>query len=170
MAAMTIRKPALLALSMLVGIAPVSARSWEAETLALHNRERAAWQVAPLAWDVGLAAGADLYASELARTHRWGHSPKASRPGLGENLWMGTAGAYRIQDMVGGWIGERRLFRAGVFPAVSATGNWIDVGHYTQIVSSRTTRVGCAVQTGGEWTYLVCRYSPSGNVDGRTMP
>jgi hypothetical protein len=167
---MAFRISHLLALAVLAAPAPALAQSWEATALALHNRERAAFQVAPLAWDLGLAAAADLYATELARTGRWGHSPKASRPGQGENLWMGTAGAYRIEDMVGGWIGERRWFRPGIFPAVSTTGNWIDVGHYTQIVSTRTTRVGCAVRTGGRWTYLVCRYSPSGNVDGRAMP
>lgn len=150
--------------------APASAQSWEAQVLALHNRERAAFRVAPLSWDFGLAAAADVYANELARTGRWGHSPKAMRPGQGENLWMGTSGAYRIEDMVGGWTGERRWFRPGVFPAVSTTGNWIDVGHYTQIVASRTTRVGCAIRSGGQWTYLVCRYSPSGNVDGRALP
>lgn len=149
---------------------PASAQSWEAQVLALHNRERAAFRVAPLSWDFGLAAAADVYANELARTGRWGHSPKAMRPGQGENLWMGTSGAYRIEDMVGGWTGERRWFRPGVFPAVSTTGNWIDVGHYTQIVASRTTRVGCAIRSGGQWTYLVCRYSPSGNVDGRALP
>ena len=167
---MTLRIPFLIALSATTAPAPASAQSWEAVALALHNRERAAWQVAPLAWDLGLAGAADQYALELARTGRWGHSPKATPPGQGENLWMGTAGAYRIDDMVGGWLGERRWFRPGVFPAVSTTGNWIDVGHYTQMVSTRTTRVGCAVRTGGRWTYLVCRYSPSGNVDGRTMP
>lgn len=166
---MLARIPAALALSLLFA-APASAQSWEAQALDLHNRERAAFRVAPLAWDFGLAAAADVYASELARTGRWGHSPKATRPGQGENLWMGTTGAYRIEDMVGGWTGERRWFRPGVFPAVSTTGNWIDVGHYTQMISSRTTRVGCAIRTGGGWSYLVCRYSPGGNVDGRAMP
>lgn len=150
--------------------APAAAQSWEGEALALHNRERAAFRVAPLAWDIGLARAADLYAAEMAATGRWGHSPKATRPGQGENLWMGTVGAYSIHQMVGGWIGERRWFQAGIFPAVSATGNWKDVGHYTQMISSRTTRVGCAMRSGRGWTYLVCRYSPSGNVDGRQMP
>ena len=149
---------------------PASAQSWEADALALHNRERAEWKVAPLAWDLGLAAAADLYADEMAQTGRWGHSPKATRPGQGENLWMGTTGVYQLHQMVGGWLGERRWFRPGIFPKVSSTGNWIDVGHYTQIVSSRTTRVGCSIRSGGGWTYLVCRYSPSGNVDGRAMP
>jgi hypothetical protein len=160
----------LLLLAVASIAAPASAQSWEADALALHNRERAAWRTAPLSWDLGLARAADLWAQELARTGRWGHSPKSWRPGQGENLWMGTAGAYRIGAMVGSWIGERRWFRPGIFPAVSTTGNWSDVGHYTQMVASRTTRVGCAMRTGGGWTYLVCRYSPSGNVDGRAMP
>lgn len=149
---------------------PASAQSWEALALAMHNSERASHRVAPLAWDFGLAAAADQYASELARTGRWGHSPRNTRVGQGENLWMGTTGAYRITDMVGGWAGERRMFRAGVFPAVSSSGNWVDVGHYTQMISSRTTRVGCAIRSGGGYDYLVCRYSPSGNVDGRVFP
>lgn len=155
---------------LLMIAAPAAAQSWEGQALALHNRERAAFRVAPLVWDLGLARAADLYAAELAVTGRWGHSPRATRPGQGENLWMGTAGAYSINQMVGGWIGERRWFQAGIFPAVSATGNWKDVGHYTQMISSRTTRVGCAMRSGRGWTYLVCRYSPSGNVDGRQMP
>ncbi|UUR08392.1 CAP domain-containing protein [Sphingomonas glaciei] len=167
---MSCRIPLLLALALLPATVPAAAQSWEAQALALHNRERAAFRVAPLAWDFGLAGAADAYANEMVRTGRWGHSPKATRPGQGENLWMGTVNAYRIDEMVGGWIGERRLFRPGVFPEVSATGNWIDVGHYTQMVSSRSTRVGCAIRSGGRWTYLVCRYSPSGNVDGRVMP
>lgn len=151
-------------------VTPATAQSWEAEALALHNRERAAFRVAPLAWDLGLARAADLYALEMARTGRWGHSPRSARIGQGENLWMGTVGAYRIHQMVGGWISERRWFRPGIFPAVSTTGNWSDVGHYTQMIASRTTRVGCALRSNRDWTYLVCRYSPSGNVDGRAMP
>jgi hypothetical protein len=167
---MKLRTSLLFVVMMMLASAPASAQSWEAQALALHNRERADWRVPPLSWDLGLAAAANQYATELARTGQWGHSPRDTRRGQGENLWMGTAGAYRIDDMVGAWIGERRLFRAGVFPDVSVTGNWIDVGHYTQMVASRSTRVGCAMRSGGGWTYLVCRYSPSGNVDGRAMP
>ncbi len=136
----------------------------------MHNDERARWRSAPLAWDMGLAASADLYARELARTDRWQHSPAAWRRGQGENLWMGTTGAYSIEGMLGGWLGERRWFRPGIFPAVSRTGQWSDVAHYTQIIASRTDRVGCAIQSNRSWTYLVCRYGPSGNVDGRALP
>ena len=138
--------------------------------LALHNRERAAWSVAPLAWDPGLSAGADQWAQALASTDRWGHSPRNQRKGQGENLWVGTLNAYPVTAMVGGWIGERRWFTPGIFPAVSRTGRWNDVGHYTQIIARATSRVGCAIRSNRSWTYLVCRYSPQANVDGRAIP
>ncbi len=160
--------PAAIALAL--AAAPAAAQPWEAQALALHNHERARWNVAPLAWDVGLAASANAWATELARTDRWGHSPHADRQGQGENLWMGTRGAFPIDAMIGSWIGERRWFRPGTFPAVSTTGRWSDVGHYTQMIARRTSRVGCAMRSNRRWTYLACRYSPSGNVDGRPLP
>jgi hypothetical protein len=149
---------------------PASAQSWETTVLTLHNQERARWRVAPLAWDLGLATSADLWASELARSNRWQHSPAQLRRGQGENLWMGTTGAYSVRAMTAGWVGERRWFRPGVFPDISSTGRWNDVGHYTQMVASGTTRVGCAIRANRHWTYLVCRYGPSGNVNGRALP
>jgi hypothetical protein len=154
----------------LLTVPAAAAPSWQAELLQLHNSERARWRSEPVVWDPGLAASADLYARELARTDRWQHSPAALRRGQGENLWMGTTGGYSIRGMLGGWLGERRWFQPGIFPAVSRTGQWSDVAHYTQIVASRTDRVGCAIQANRRWTYLVCRYGPSGNVDGRPMP
>lgn len=149
---------------------PAAAQSWEATTLQMHNRERARWGVAPMNWDLGLAASADIWARELARTDRWGHSPRSLRAGQGENLWMGTRGAFAVQAMVGSWVDERRWFRPAVFPDVSSTGNWSDVGHYSQMISPRSLRVGCAQRSNERWTYFVCRYSPSGNVDGLRIP
>ena len=138
--------PAAIALALAASLAatPAAAQPWEAQAFLLHNQERARWQVAPLAWDLGLAVSADAWAAELARTDRWGHSPRASRQGQGENLWMGTRSAFPVSAMIGSWIGERRWFRPGIFPAVSTTGRWSDVGHYTQMIARRTTRVGCA--------------------------
>ena len=37
----------------------------------------------------------------------------------GENLWMGTRGAYSYGEMIGQLVDERRYFRPGRFPAVS---------------------------------------------------
>lgn len=138
--------------------------------LAGHNRARAAAGVAPLRWDAQLAAGAEAYAAQLARTGHLAHSPRQSRPGQGENLWMGSAGAYTPEFMVESWADERRSFRPGTFPNVSTTGNWADVAHYTQMIWRSTTSVGCAIQRSGRWDVLVCRYSPAGNRDGQAVP
>ena len=141
-----------------------------ARLLASHNIERARVHSPPLQWDPQLAAAAASYGPTLARLGRLQHSPRSSRPGQRENLWMGTRGAFSPEQMVGSWINERRMFRPGVFPNVSRTGNWLDVSHYTQLIWKGTTRVGCAIQPAGQWEYLICRYSPPGNVDGRSVP
>ena len=134
--------------------------------LAAHNRERAAFGSAPLAWDAGLALAAERHARTLAYLGALRHSPRQQRPGQGENLWMGTTGAYSLQSMVETLASERRLFRPGRFPATSRTGNWADTGHYTQMVWPGTSRMGCALASSPRWDVLVCRYSPPGNVDG----
>lgn len=157
--------------------APTPSRSPAAEganasaiLLQAHNRERAAVRVRPLAWDPGLAAGAAGYARQLALNGRLRHSLRAVRAGQGENLWMGTRGGYPVQRMVGSWSAEKAYFRPGVFPAVSRTGDWTAVGHYTQMIWPTTTRVGCAIASSARFDVLVCRYAPAGNIDGRRVP
>ena len=137
--------------------------------LVAHNGERASRGVPPLLWDPFLAAAADRYAGYMARTGFWGHSDRAARGGAGENLWMGSRGAFTPEQMVGGWLSERRHYRHGVFPHVSRSRNWGDVGHYTQLIWRTTTRVGCAIRSSRHHDYLVCRYSPAGNVVGRPV-
>jgi hypothetical protein len=138
--------------------------------LALHNRERAAADAPPLAWDERLAAAAAAYGPALAARGGLVHSPAASRPGQGENLWMGTAGAFSVEEMVGGWAAEKRLFVPGTVPNVSRSAHFSDVGHYTQMIWRSTTRLGCALHRGGANDYLICRYSPPGNVIGEAVP
>ncbi len=124
----------------------------------------------PLAWDSALAAAAAAYGTALARGSGLVHSPPSARPGQGENLWMGTRNRYSLDSMFEGWAREKRIFRPGTFPAVSRTGRWADVAHYTQIIWRGTVRVGCAVHRTGEWDYLICRYAPAGNVNGQRVP
>jgi hypothetical protein len=135
-----------------------------------HNRERTAVRVPPLAWDVALAGAAAAYARELAGVGALRHSARQTRLGQGENLWMGTRGAFAPPVMVGSWSAERSNFRPGIFPAISRTGNWAHVGHYSQMIWPTTTRVGCAIATGRRVDVLVCRYAPAGNIDGRRIP
>jgi cysteine-rich secretory family protein len=141
-----------------------------ARLLALHNRERAAVGAPALAWDAALAAAAAAYGPELARRGRLAHSPPETRVGQGENLWMGTRGAYSLEEMVGSWAEERRLLRPGNFPDVSTSGHWQDVAHYTQMIWRSTTRLGCALHRAPRADILVCRYGPPGNVVGQAVP
>jgi hypothetical protein len=138
--------------------------------LALHNLERAQVRVPALVWDPALAAAAAVYGPALERLGRLAHSSAESRTGQGENLWMGTTGAFTIEQMVAGWAGEKRLFRPGIFPNISTNGNWTDVGHYTQMIWRETTRVGCALHRTSRNDVLICRYAPAGNVLGDRVP
>ena len=138
--------------------------------LAAHNGERARAGMPALVWDDSLGTAAAFYAQQMAMTGRFAHSNKQSRPGTGENLWMGTHGAYSVEAMVGGWASEKRVFVSGTFPNVSRTGSWEDVGHYTQMIWPTTQRVGCALASTPRTDYLVCRYATAGNVMGRRVP
>lgn len=155
---------------MLMSRGTVDARMLVGHVLASHNRERSRVGAAPLAWDPALAQGAQAYANQLARLNLMRHSPKAMRPGTGENLWMGTRGYFSPAAMVGAWASERAMFRPARFPDVSTTGNWADVGHYTQMIWPTTKRIGCAIGSSVSSDFLVCRYWPSGNVTGRPVP
>ena len=97
------------------------------------------------------------------------HSPRAGRSGQRENLSRGLPGANALQ-MVGYWSIEKQIFEPGVFPNVSRTGNWEDVAHYTQMIWKTTTHVGCGIASGRTGEFMVCRYSPPGNADGRLVP
>ena len=80
---------------------------------------------------------------------------------------MGTRGAYRYDEMMGHWVAESRYYRPRPTPDFSTTGRGEDVAHYTQIIWRGTTEFGCATATNATDDYLVCRYSPPGNVMGR---
>ena len=134
--------------------------------LAEHNAARADVGVGPLRYDENLASQALDHARNLARTGRLVHSAPGMRVSQGENLWAGTEGYYEFGQMARGWIDERRYYRHAAFPDVSTTGDWLAVGHYTQIIWRDTTHVGCGIATGMGRDWLVCRYSPSGNVVG----
>ena len=164
------RRIAAALLLCLVGSAAAAqnfAAQFPARILAAHNRERAALGVPQLVWDNDLGTGAAAWAQQLALTNRFEHSDRKARRGIGENLWMGTHGAYSPEAMVGGWLSEKRMFMPGVFPNNARSGNWIDIGHYSQLIWPTTTRIGCALASNGRTDYLVCRYSPAGNIDGR---
>lgn len=177
----------ILAIAAFVA-APASAQAPQGATgelaarlLAAQNHERALVGHRPLEWDAALADSAASYAPVLASLRRLVHSPRETRPGQRENLAMAAHGTLTPEQLVALWSREKLQLQPGSsgpncpqqfgclrFPAVSRTGRWEDVAHYTQMVWPTTTRVGCAVFA-ADWDYLVCRYSPPGNIDGRPV-
>lgn len=131
--------------------------------LAAHNEERRRWKVPPLRWDDRLSADAAAYAQRLSRSGILRHSSDNRQ---GENLWMGTRGAYGFHHMMNDFLAEKRYYVARAVPAISTTGRWEDVGHYSQMIWRTTTAVGCALASNRYYDFLVCRYDPAGNVWG----
>lgn len=150
-------------------LANYPANSFEGRILAFHNSERARYGLVPLSWDPALVAGAAQWAGYMAQSGNFTHSPKASRPGVAENLAMGTRGYFGVERLVSTWLAEKAVFVPGIFPNTSRTGNWIHASHYTQVIWPATRRIGCAMATGRGNNYLVCRYSPKGNQDGKPV-
>ena len=142
------RKLAILAILAAIGTVPSAAQSqadpFEARLLELQNGAR--------------------IREKLPR-----HSSWKDRAGTGESLWIGTRGFFGPEDMIGGFLSEKRFFRPGTFPEVSSTGRWEDVGHYTQIIWPTTQAVGCALEQGKGNDVLVCRYWPAGNYFGNKV-
>ncbi len=141
-----------------------------------HNRFRAMattdTPIPALVWDTDLAAVAQAYSEELARTD-CGLTHSGNE--YGENLYWQRGSSPTAADVVEGWHAEIACYDYGPFmrgdscdmactSAMSASG----CGHYTQVVWRATRRLGCGMATcssGAEiWT---CNYDPAGNYLGR---
>lgn len=139
----------------------------ERTILDLHNIERAALGLRPFTWNVGLAQGAKEYANHLARTGRRVHASREGRGIVRENLSQGLLG-WTAEQLMDSWLKEKQLFRAGTFPDV-CNGDWSACGHYSQMIWPDTTDIGCGIAMGSGFSWLVCRYSPGGNKDGKPV-
>ena len=159
--------------------APVTAVSREAlerlpqgrdlrSILDYHNQLRAEFGSPPLTWNSQLAANADAYARVLATTGQPQHASRVGRSTERENISLSPRGTYPPLALVGRWGNERRYFRGGIFPD-ACTADWSQCAHFTQMVWSGTTDIGCAFHQGPQFDALVCRYSPPGNQDGRPV-
>ncbi|KAK1998701.1 PR-1-like protein [Colletotrichum falcatum] len=124
-----------------------------------HNEARSEVGVAPLEWDDGLAADAQEWATHLLSVGSLTHSQTDNQ---GENLYMQSNKDSPNANAANAWISEKSAYNG---EAISST-NYMGFGHYTQIVWKSTTKVGLAVATNSQGTYVVARYSPPGNFIG----
>jgi hypothetical protein len=159
-----------------------TAANFANDILAVHNQERAAVSVPPLTWSDKLAADAKTWADHLAATGVYAHDvAHLGNLSEGENLeWIETGPATGpeplppAKDIIAGWINEKKYYQQWVTKSLPSTANWTgwSPGHYNQMVWRDTTAVGCATASALQGSihnlYLVCRYSPPGNIIGQT--
>jgi hypothetical protein len=136
--------------------------------LYIHNLERGAVHARDLKWNFKLEWNATAYAQQLAATHQLVHAPREGRGIERENLLQYNPG-WSVDRMMQSWTVEKRDFVPGYFPNVARDGNWMNVAHYTQMIWPTTTDIGCGYAIGGGYGWLVCRYSPGGNKDGKPV-
>lgn len=146
----------------------------EAATLLnLHNEARREVGVEPLVWSPELAAYAQAWADELARTGEFKHRPREGEwtQQYGENIAIGFGNRSGIANGVQMWTDEKKDYEPGT--PIPADFSKFTPGHYTQIVWRGTTHVGAGkaiIQTGDRagWTVIVANYAPPGNRIGET--
>ena len=137
------------------------------EILAQHNLFRAEVGQPPLTWDNSLAAGAQEWADAKQADGKFEHS---SGTNLGENLAGGEVKDATIRLATGVGVTPPDDERANYQSDPQPTGEEKKkVGHYTQIVWSSTTKVGCGFAPANKLAFglVVCRYSPPGNFQGQ---
>ena len=135
--------------------------------LALHNRARGEVGTDSLVWSSDLSAYAQEWADHLAAEGRGlEHRPTAGlwKRVHGENLFMGTAGAFAVGDAVDSWVEEKQFYHGEAL----TESDWHESGHYMQVVWKGTKAVGCAKALSNGEMIVVCNYSPPGNVLGQS--
>lgn len=78
---------------------------------------------------------------------------------IGQNAYANSGGTYNSlfwYNFVSAFYTEIKNFAYGY---ESATGNWENVGHYTQIISSKSYKIGCGASQCGQNLYAYCNYA-----------
>ena len=140
-----------------------------AMVVAAHNKWRGEVGAPALAWSDDLAAGAAQWTEQLKQK---GCALEHSSSGEGENLYWASpifgTGGLRVQtvsssDVVDSWGQEKQAYD----PGANACRSGQVCGHYTQVVWSKSTQVGCAAAVCTDRSQVwVCRYRPAGNMMG----
>ncbi|KAL6012832.1 hypothetical protein ACLOJK_003321 [Asimina triloba] len=128
--------------------------------LRAHNAVRAKVGVGPMSWDNRVAAYALSYARQRMGDCRLVHS----RGPYGENLFWGSGREFTAADAVNSWAAERQYYDY----RTNTCARGKVCGHYTQVVWRNSVRLGCArVKCNNGAIFIICNYSPPGNVAGQ---
>src|SRR5262249_36318830 len=143
---------AIVLLSLTCSYTLAQSATLKQEALVVHNALRSEYNAPPLQWDNKLATYAEHYASHCQFHH--------SGSPYGENL---AKGYPTVTAAIDGWFLENHIYTY-YHPGFS-----MQTGHFTQLVWKSTKKLGCGYvechdSNNRPWNYLVCEYSPPGNV------
>lgn len=127
------------------------------ETLAAHNAVRLLEGKPPLQWCDQCAASAQAWADKLAVSQQLNHGGFSHSHQQGQNLAMGGKN-FTITKAVSTWVSEKANYRPRDDFAYQPR-----CGHYTQVVSPRSTHCGTGIARNGNHVYVVTNYCPPGN-------
>jgi uncharacterized protein YkwD len=134
--------------------------------MAVHNQERALVGVSPLTWNYTLAADAQTWAEHVATTGDFAHSTCSEC--YGENLAARNhTTAVPVAQELANWVSEKNNYKGEPFDPTTQTNESNVYAHYTQMVWNNTGQIGCGTDSGGGVDYVVCRYTPPGNILGQ---
>ncbi|XGW02244.1 hypothetical protein V3C99_014352 [Haemonchus contortus] len=91
----------------------------------------------------------------------------------GQNIWMSSARNVNKSDAAAGsvysWFSE--LEKYGVPDNNILTWKVFErgVGHYSQVVWQKSSKIGCAVEWCKDMTFVGCEYDPAGNYLGEII-
>jgi len=144
------------------------------DILDRHNRLRALHQIPAdlitMTWDDTLQGYAQTHSDYMAASGTFDHSDKNSRPNAGENLMMGSLMRGKVCSRVGSqatqaWYDEIKDWDFSTSEKKAGT----VTGHFTQVVWTTSTKLGCAFAFNGDMknVYVTCTYSGPGNYVGQ---
>ena len=137
---------------------------------AIPGQPQAVPAMDALTWDPLLAQVAQTYAETCVWAHNGSRGTQYEALGgsgsVGENLWMtsSTSWSFNPTGVIDSWYSEYALYTT--WEPIDST-NYMDIGHYTQLVWRDTERVGCGYAQCPSGTIVACDYSPSGNYLGQ---
>jgi pathogenesis-related protein 1 len=132
--------------------------------LDFHNAKRKDVGAPPLTWSPELAAVAQHWADHLAADKNCGLEHTVGGK-YGENLFGGSGKAYTALDASQSWYDEIKDYTPGVLTEA----NWAKTGHYTQMVWSKTQRLGMGQATCPNGSIVIAaEYDPPGNYMGQS--
>ncbi|KAJ1287633.1 hypothetical protein BS78_02G025500 [Paspalum vaginatum] len=154
---------ALASIVVAVMVPPCAGQNSAQDYVDLHNKARADVGVGPVSWDDTVAAYAEIYAAQRQGDCALQHSDGP----YGENIFWGPAGTdWSASDAVDSWVSEKQYYDHDTNSCTDGQ----ECGHYTQVVWSDSTNIGCAgvVCDNSGGVFIVCNYNPPGNVVGQS--